>query len=183
MLGKLNVISTNAQRISRLIDDLVTFTRMAGARLTMFKINMDELVREVWKEQQAIHPERSINLRINPLPPGKGDLNLIKQVLGHILSNAVKFTRAQEDTQVAVGGCEEGDEVIYYIKDNGIGFDMKDSDRLFNVFQRLHEDDGYEGSGIGLALVQRIIQRHGGRVWAEGEVDHGACFYFTLPKG
>jgi light-regulated signal transduction histidine kinase (bacteriophytochrome) len=155
---------------------------MREARLSMFKINMDELFREVWKEMQAIHPERSINLQINSLPPGKGDMALIKQVLGHIFSNAVKFTRAREDTRMEAGGYEEGNEIVYYIKDNGIGFDMKYSDRLFNVFQRLHSENEYEGTGVGLALVQRIIHRHGGRVWAEGEVNEGACFYFTLPK-
>lgn len=181
-LDKFSVIRTNAQRISLLIDDLLTFSRLSRVYLSMFKVNMDDLFRETWKDLQTIHHERSMSLKINPVPYGKGDRALIKQVLNHILSNAVKFTKAHEDTLVEVGGYEEGNEIIYYIRDKGIGFDMKYHDKLFGVFQRLHTNDEYEGTGVGLALVQRIIQRHGGRVWAEGEVDQGACFYFTLPK-
>jgi PAS domain S-box-containing protein len=181
-MGKFNVVRTNAQKISMLIDDLLTFSRVNKARLSMFKVNMDDLVRETWQELQIIHPERQMNLKIGPIPNGKGDRPLIKQALYHILSNAIKFTKAREDTQVEVGGYEEQNEVIYYFRDNGVGFDMKYQNRLFSVFQRLHTDDEYGGTGVGLALVRRIIHRHGGRSWAEGEVDHGACIYFTLPK-
>jgi PAS domain S-box-containing protein len=181
-LSKFNVIRTNAQRIGMLIEDLLTFSQMSRAHLSMFKVDMDDLVRETFKELQIIHPDRSMSLKLNPVPHGKGDRALLKQVLSHILSNAVKFAKAREDALVEVGGYEEGNEIIYYIKDNGIGFDMNYHDKLFGVFQRLHADEEYEGTGVGLALVRRIISRHGGRVWAKGKVDQCACFYFTLPK-
>jgi PAS domain S-box-containing protein len=181
-LDKFNVIRSNARKINMLIDDLLTFSRMSRAHMSMFNIKMDDLFRETWTDLQSLYPQRPMSLKINPVPPGKGDRALIKQVLNHILSNAVKFTKAHEKTLVEVGGAEQGNEIVYYIRDGGIGFDMKYNERLFGVFQRLHTDEEYEGTGVGLALVKRIIHRHGGRVWAEGEVDRGACFYFTLPK-
>jgi light-regulated signal transduction histidine kinase (bacteriophytochrome) len=182
-LDKFNVIRSNARRINLLIDDLLTFSRISRAHMSMFNVNMDDLVREAWTDLQSLYPNRPMGVKVNPgLPSGKGDRALIKQVLNHILSNAVKFTKVHEETLVEVGGAEKGNEIIYYIKDNGIGFDMTYHERLFGVFQRLHTDEEYEGTGVGLALVKRIIHRHGGRVWAEGEVDRGACFYFTLTK-
>ena len=179
---KFNVIRANAQKINILIENLLTFSGINGARLAIFRINMDVLVREVWDEMKSIFPDQPMDLKITCLPEVKGDRALIRQVFHQLLSNAVKFTRIQEEPHVEVGGYEEGPDVIYYVRDRGIGFDMKYHDKLFDVFQRLHPDSDYKGMGVGLALVKRIIHRHEGRVWAEGEIDQGACFYFALPK-
>jgi light-regulated signal transduction histidine kinase (bacteriophytochrome) len=115
------------------------------------------------------------------LPPCRGDRGLIKQVIVNILANAVKFTRGREETLIEVSGAKKDGEIVYSVRDNGAGFDMKYYDKLFGVFQRLHGPDEFEGTGVGLAIVHRIIHRHGGRVWAEGEIDRGACFWFSLP--
>jgi light-regulated signal transduction histidine kinase (bacteriophytochrome) len=123
-----------------------------------------------------------MKLKENSMPPGYGDRALIKQVLINLLSNAVKFTKYKEVPNIEVGGYAEGNEHVYYVRDNGVGFDMAYYDKLFGVFQRLHSTDQFEGTGVGLATVQRIIHRHGGRVWAEGKVDEGAIFYFSLPS-
>jgi light-regulated signal transduction histidine kinase (bacteriophytochrome) len=142
---------------------------------------MEGLVNDIWMELQIINPDRKIDFEIKNIPPGRGDRTLIKQVYSNLLSNAVKYTKFKDQAQIETGGYLEGNENIYYIKDNGVGFDMEYYDKLFGVFQRLHSADDYEGTGVGLAIVQRIIHRHGGRVWAEGKVEEGAIFYFTLP--
>jgi light-regulated signal transduction histidine kinase (bacteriophytochrome) len=139
------------------------------------------LIREVWEELIALTPNRRLGLKIGEIPQGRGDRGLIKQVLVNILSNAVKFTRGREEALIEAGGYRKGGEIVYYVRDNGIGFDMQYHDKLFGVFQRLHSADEFEGTGVGLAIVQRIIHRHGGRIWAEGEIDRGACFSFSLP--
>jgi two-component system sensor kinase len=143
---------------------------------------MDELTRDVWEELKANNPGRPIDLKIGPVPPCSGDRSLIKQVLVNLLSNSLKFTRIREVPLIEVGGYATETEYVYTIRDNGIGFDMKYYDKLFGVFQRLHGADEFEGTGVGLAIVQRIIDRHGGRVWAEGKVDEGATFSFSLPQ-
>ena len=119
-------------------------------------------------------------LTVNSIPPGCGDRALIKQVYINLLSNAAKFTRNRETAHIEAGGYSDGKEVVYYVRDNGVGFSMEYYDKLFGVFQRLHSADDFEGTGVGLAIVQRIVHRHGGRVWAEGKIDQGACIYFTL---
>jgi light-regulated signal transduction histidine kinase (bacteriophytochrome) len=116
------------------------------------------------------------------MPQGFGDRALVKQVLVNILANAIKFTRLRDVAMIEVGGYEEEKEIVYYVKDNGVGFDMEFHDKLFGVFQRLHNASEYEGTGVGMALAQRIIHRHKGRIWAEGKVNEGASFYFALPK-
>jgi two-component system sensor kinase len=121
-----------------------------------------------------------MKLTLNSMPSGYGDSTLIKQVYFNLLSNAVKFTKLRDPARIEAGGYTEGNEDVYYIKDNGVGFDMAYYDKLFGVFQRLHSPDDFEGTGVGLANVQRIIHRHEGRVWAEGKVDEGATFYFSL---
>ncbi|MDD5167814.1 MAG: ATP-binding protein, partial [Syntrophales bacterium] len=140
-----------------------------------------KLTGEVWEELCGINPGRSLEFRGGSLPPVHGDRALIRQVLSNLLSNAVKFSRARETAVIEIGGSCEGGEICYHVKDNGTGFDMKFYDRLFAVFQRLHAESEFDGTGVGLAIVQRIIQRHGGRVWAEGKVNEGATFYFTMP--
>ena len=131
---------------------------------------------------RAQAPERQVKFNLNPLPPAYGDRTLIKQVLANLLGNAVKFTQPREQAIIEVGGWTEEKENIYSIKDNGVGFDRRYVDKIFGVFQRLHRREEFEGTGVGLAIVQRIIQRHGGRVWATGQVNRGAALYFSLPR-
>jgi light-regulated signal transduction histidine kinase (bacteriophytochrome) len=143
---------------------------------------MGKLAKAVSEELKLAVPERKLKFTINTLIPGQGDQAMIRQVFVNLLSNAVKFTRPKERAVIEVDGRSEGNENVYTVKDNGVGFDMQYVDKLFGVFQRLHSSEEFEGTGVGLAIVQRIIHRHGGRVWAEGKVGEGASFYFTLPR-
>jgi PAS domain S-box-containing protein len=189
MAGRLNddekrrfeVIRENTRMMGRLIDDLLSFSRLGRQSMAFSTINMPELINQVWEELLAVNPHRKISVKIGTLPAAFGDVSLIRQVLVNILSNAVKFTRKKQNAVIEIDGKIEGSEALYIIRDNGAGFDMNYAQKLFCVFQRLHSQDEYEGTGAGLAIVQRIIQRHSGRVWAEGTVDKGATFYFTLP--
>ena len=165
-----DLIRNSAKMMGQLIDDLLALSRLGRESLSLSRLNMEELTRKVWEELKASNPDRSIDLKMGHLPEGMGDRSLIKQVLVNILSNAMKFTRVRETPLIEVGGYEEGLAVVYYARDNGVGFDMQHHDNLFGVFKRLHSTAEYEGTGVGLAIVQRIINRHGGRVWAEGEV-------------
>ena len=178
---RLQVIRDNVQKMGQLIEDLLAFSRLGRAAMSASLVNMGDLVKEVWDELCAINPERRLELRLDSLPAVFGDRALMKQVLANLLSNAVKFTRTREAAIIEIGGSRNGNEVCYHVKDNGTGFDMRFYDKLFAVFQRLHSEDEFEGTGVGLAIVQRVIHRHGGRVWAEGEVDRGAAFHFCLP--
>jgi PAS domain S-box-containing protein len=180
-LSKFNVIRSNAQMMGHLIDDLLAFSRLGRKQISMSKIDMDQLVRDVWKELQAINPDRNMELTLNGVLPGYGDEALIKQVYFNLLYNAFKFTKHRDAAYIEAGGYTDRNEDVYYVKDNGVGFDMAYYDKLFGVFQRLRNADDFEGTGVGLAIVQRIIHRHGGRLWAEGKVNEGATFYFTLP--
>ena len=181
MRGKFNVIMDNTRKMSQLIDDLLAFSRLGKTQLSVAKLDMGVMIREVWEEMRATNPERNLKLTIGAIPPAAGDRGLIRQVLVNLLSNAVKFTRQRPEALIEVGGHLKDPECIYTVRDNGAGFDMQYYDKMFGVFQRLHSAQDFEGTGVGLAIVQRIIHRHGGRVWAEGEVDKGATFYFTLP--
>jgi light-regulated signal transduction histidine kinase (bacteriophytochrome) len=127
-------------------------------------------------------PNIKQNIILNPLHPTSGDSALLKQVWVNLISNAIKYSRLKSDSEIDIGSTEKGNEIIYYIKDNGVGFDMQYYDKLFGVFQRLHGEDEFEGTGVGLAIVQKIIGHHGGRVWAEAKVNEGATFYFSLPS-
>ncbi len=179
---KFNAIRSNTQMMGQLIDDLLTLSRVGKKLMSLSNLDMDAIVRDVWKELEIINPEKDLKLTIRSIPPGYGDATLIKQVYFNLLANAVKFTKCRDQALIEAGGYSEGNENVYYVKDNGTGFDMAYYDKLFGIFQRLHSVDDYEGTGVGLATVQRIIHRHGGRVWAEGKVDEGATFYFTLPE-
>jgi len=178
---KLNVVRDNTQTMGQLIDDLLSFSRLGRKEMTKMSLDMEALVRDTWKDLTAVNPERRPTLVLNPLPPGVGDRTLIRQVILNLLSNAVKFSRSRENASIEVGVVQQGDEPAYFVKDNGVGFDMQYRGKLFGVFQRLHSQEEFEGTGVGLAIVERIILRHGGKVWAEGKVDEGATFYFTLP--
>ncbi len=178
----LGLIQDNAHKMGQLIDDLLTFSRLGRQQLVETRIDMDELAQTVYAELKAQMPQRDINFRCRLAPPAYGDKAMIQQVLVNLFSNAVKFTRNRQNATIEFGYLpEEGG--AYYVRDNGVGFDMQYVDKLFGVFQRLHDVTEFEGTGVGLALVHRIITRHGGRVWAEGKVDVGATFYFSLSRG
>jgi len=178
---QLDVIQGSARQMGQLIDDLLAFSRLGRKELRMLDINMRALAEEVIKQFQIIEPERTARLKVDALPPTVGDRSMIREVFANLLSNALKYTAPREAAVIEVNAKTERDENIYSVRDNGVGFDMKYTGKLFKVFQRLHSTEEFEGTGIGLALVKRIVHRHGGRVWAEGQVNQGATFYFALP--
>ena len=178
----LNIIRTNARSISELINGLLTFSHLGRQPLDQVDINMEELAKSAFDELQAANKERSVLIELQALPPAFGDRNMIRQVFYNLISNAFKFTRPKQNPTIEIGFQDSGNQHTYYVHDNGVGFDMQYSPKLFGVFQRLHSVDEFEGAGVGLALVQRIVLRHGGKVWAEGKVNEGATFYFSLPK-
>ena len=179
---RISIIQQNVRNMARLIEDLLAYSSLGRKAITLTPLDMGALVREAWEEQCTIHPGRPMELRAEELPGAVGDRTMVRQVLANLLSNAAKFTAAQTPAIIEVGGREGEEENLYVVKDNGIGFDTRFHDKIFGVFQRLHSAEEYEGTGVGLAIVQRCIQRHGGRVWGEGKVNGGATFYFTLPR-
>lgn len=178
----LNIIRSNARSMSELIDGLLTFSHLGRQPLDPADVNMEELAKSVFDEVQSANREHQITLELHALPPAFGDRTMIRQVLYNLISNAFKFSRPSENPSIEIGFQDGGNQHTYYVRDNGVGFDMQYSPKLFGVFQRLHNVDEFEGAGVGLALVQRIVLRHSGRVWAEGKVNEGATFYFSLPK-
>lgn len=179
-LRYLQIIRTSAQRMGNLIDDLLSFSRLSRAALSKRTVNHATLVKDVLDELSSQRDGRQIDLRIGDLPACEGDPALLKQVWINLLSNAIKYTQKREATVIEIGCRAEDGASVYFVRDNGTGFDMRYAHKLFGVFQRLHRAEDYDGTGVGLAIVQRIIHRHGGRVWAEAAVDQGATFYFTL---
>jgi len=177
----LDRIAGGAIRMGELIDDLLDFSRLGRAELKKAPVDMHSLAREALGEMsEAGGGQRRID--IGDLPQAVADRGLLRQVWTNLLSNAVKYSRQRDPAQIEVGGAVEGDALHYWVRDNGAGFDMAYAGKLFQVFQRLHRDPTFEGTGVGLAIAARIVQRHGGRVWAEGEPDKGATFHFTLPS-
>ena len=176
----LGLVRSNTQQMGRLIDDLLSFSRLSRQPVNRRTVNTADLVRQALETLQNDLEGRDVEIEVGELPACQGDPTLIKQVWMNLLSNALKFTREREVARIKIG-CEDREgEQIYFVKDNGVGFDMQYEDKLFGVFQRLHRNDKFEGTGVGLAIVQRIIHRHGGRIWAEAELNVGAIFYFTL---
>lgn len=175
-------IGDSAKRMSRLIIDLLSFSRVREKDVRKVEINVEALSKEAFEELRPLMGERNVQLKVLPLPTAYGDSATIYQVLTNLLSNAIKFTRTVVITTIEVGGYTEENDNVYYVKDNGVGFDMQLVDKLFGVFQRIHTAKEFEGTGIGLASVKKIIEKHGGRVWAEGKPGEGAAFYFSLPK-
>jgi signal transduction histidine kinase len=170
----------NALHMGQLIDDLLAFARLSRQALSKLPVAPADVVRQTLSDLRAMQGERRIDFRIGALPHCQADPALLKQVFVNLLANAVKFTSQREVAVIEVGCREEGGEHVYFVQDNGVGFNMAYVDKLFGVFQRLHPADEYEGTGVGLAIVQRIIHRHGGRIWAEAAVNQGATFAFTL---
>jgi signal transduction histidine kinase len=178
-----NVIHHEATRMGQLIDDLLAFSRASRGQMRSAPIEMTSLARAVFEECAAQSPGRRIRLQLDTLLPAFGDPSLVRQVLANLLSNAIKYTKPRAEAEIELGSQVDGDCNAYWVKDNGVGFDPKYAGKLFGVFQRLHSDEQFEGTGVGLALVAQIVRRHGGRVWAEGKLNGGAVFHFTLPNG
>ena len=182
---QVNMILQSTEEMAKLIDDLLPFSWASREPLQKRRVDLQRLFQVVLKKLQHDQETQGhccADIVIQNLAWGHCDRALMKQVVSNLLENAFKFTRRREKALITIGGMEEMAETIYFVQDNGVGFDMKDLDSLFVPFRRLHKSAGFEGTGIGLSLVKRIIERHGGRVWAEGQVDKGATFYFTLGK-
>lgn len=175
----IGVVRANARRMGQLIDDLLAFSRLGRQELSRARVDMTTLAREVAGE---LRPTSAASVQVDELPPVQADAALVRQVWLNLIGNALKYSAKTARPCVEVGGREEGIEACYWVRDNGVGFDMRYADKLFGVFQRLHRADEFEGTGVGLAIVQRIVARHGGRVWAESRPGEGAAFYFCLPR-
>jgi PAS domain S-box-containing protein len=180
--GYLETIADSARQMGQLIDDLLAFSRMGRAELRFAPVKLDSIVAESLRELQQETAGREIHWNIQPLPEVQGDSSMLRQVFINLLSNALKYTRTRKVTDIEVTHTETPEEHIISVADNGVGFDNAYAHKLFGVFQRLHPAHEFEGTGIGLAIVRRVIARHGGRVWAEGIVDKGATFSVALPK-
>jgi light-regulated signal transduction histidine kinase (bacteriophytochrome) len=175
-------VRDNARQMGRLVDDLLTFSRLGRQAMRKQRVLPDHLVRRCLDELRAAQEGRRVDVQVGELAACEGDPALLKQVWANLLTNALKYTRKRGQALIEVG-CHPGTGgkgPVYFVKDNGTGFDMRYAHKLFGVFQRLHRAEDYEGTGVGLAIVQRIVHRHGGRVWAEAEPDKGAAFFFTL---
>ncbi len=176
----LEIIKSNAAQMGQLIDDLLALSRLGRQPLRATTLALESLVREAFRQATADLPGAAIEFTIGPLPECRGDANLMRQVFVNLLSNAVKFSRHAAPARIHVGSKVENGKNVLFVRDNGAGFDMRYANKLFGVFQRLHGPEEFAGTGVGLAIVKRIIDRHGGQVWAEGETGKGATFYFTL---
>jgi light-regulated signal transduction histidine kinase (bacteriophytochrome) len=180
-LKKMETIQQAALRMGQLIDDLLSFSRISRVGMRKDKVIMDQVVQEVVSLLGPDLANRNVQWAIQPLPEVQGDHGLLRQVLMNLMANSVKFTQPRDPAKIEVGSDTANGEITFFVRDNGVGFDMNYVDKLFGVFHRLHKETEFEGTGIGLANVRRIIQRHGGRTWAEGKLGEGAAFYFTLP--
>ncbi len=182
-LRYLNLVEESARQMGRLIDDLLAFSRTSRQPLNVQPVNSRDVVNAALADLKAVEEAPRLNIQIGDLPDCEADPSLLRQVWLNLLSNALKYTKNRDPALVTIGSRRDGEADVFFVQDNGAGFDMKYADKLFGVFQRLHLAEEYEGTGVGLALVQRIVQRHGGRVWTEAEVNRGATFYFTLTGG
>jgi signal transduction histidine kinase/DNA-binding response OmpR family regulator len=179
----MDVISGAARKMDMLIDDLLQYSRMGRHDLSLRKVDLELLVRDVIQDNEPDEAGRNIAWHVSKLPAVKGDATVLRMVLDNLISNALKFTRLRQQANIEIGSKPGRDsETVIYVRDNGVGFDMAHADKLFNVFQRLHRAEEFDGTGIGLANVRRIISKHGGRTWAKGKVGQGATFYFSLPQ-
>ncbi|MGF7038430.1 sensor histidine kinase [Mucilaginibacter lappiensis] len=178
----LRAIIHNSKKMGELIDDLLAFSKLGRKQVAFSDIDMNALVRLVQEELLFEEGENIPEFNVKILPPAKGDKSLIKQVWINLISNAIKYSRYKPTTRIEINAYEKDNLIIYYVKDEGAGFDMQYYDKLFGVFQRLHSQEEFEGTGIGLAIVQKIVQRHNGTVWAESVLNEGTCFYFSLHK-
>jgi PAS domain S-box-containing protein len=179
----LAMIEDSVRHMGDLIDDLLAFSRLGRAEVRSAAVDLEALAKEAIQEVSRDVNGRKVRWTVGPMPRVAGDASLLRQALVNLLSNALKYTRTREETLIEVGEVPAADDsIVCFVRDNGVGFDMKYADKLFGVFQRLHRSEEFEGTGIGLANVRRVIQRHGGKTWAEGAVGEGATFYFSLPR-
>ncbi len=181
-LRYLNIIRENTERMGQLIDDLLSYSRLGRKEPSFEEINMEALARAVAQDLEAAGEADQSVLQISEMPAAVGDRTLIRQALSNLLSNAFKFSSTRERPEVEMGGRQESEENVYWVRDNGVGFDMAYRHKLFAMFQRLHSMKEFPGTGVGLAIVLRVLQKHGGRAWAEGALNQGATFYFALPR-
>lgn len=175
----LNIVMRNASRMGQLIDDLLDFSRLGRKTLTFSKIQVRQMVTEIIQEL-TVHDPRNVKWEIQHMEDVRADANMMRQVWTNLISNALKYTKKVELPEIEIGSFPKYGATVYYVKDNGVGFDMKYSDKLFKVFQRLHNNQEFEGTGVGLALVQRIVSKHNGKIWAEARVNEGASFFFYI---
>ena len=178
----LGIIRSSAQKMDKLIIDLLSLSKVTRTELKLLHIDMTALVRALYYELTTEEERNQIKFKLDPLIDTNGDPILMRQVWENLLSNAIKYTKTKPERIIEIGSYLENGKVVYFVKDNGVGFNPEYSHKLFGVFQRLHSSGEFEGTGVGLAIVSRIILRHGGKVWAEGTVNNGACFYFELPQ-
>lgn len=179
----MTIIINNAKRMGQLIDDLLAFSKLGRKELTKSNVSMHDMAMGIYEELKKMDEQRMVEFTMQSIPDIKADHVTIKQVWVNLISNALKYSRNVDNAAIEIGSEEKNDMVIYYVKDNGAGFDMQYYDKLFGVFQRLHTSKEFEGTGVGLAIVQRIVSRHGGRVWATAVPNQGATFFFSLPRG
>lgn len=175
------VIKNNTLKMGHLIDDLLTFSRMSRQDIVKTNVPTGQMIEEVIKDVVPESRMEKISWVLHPVPDVRGDINALRQVWINLISNAVKYSGNSEKPKIEIGSVEEKGQTVFFVKDNGVGFDEKYKDKLFRVFQRLHSTDEFEGTGVGLAIVEKIISKHGGKVWAEGTLNEGAGFYFSLP--
>ena len=178
----LDVITANTEKMAQLIDNLLAFSRLGRQPMALRAVDLASLADSVFSELRSQEKGRQIEFKIGAMPAANGDPSMLRQVLQNLLANAIKFTRPRAKARIEFSGEQGEGETIYQVRDNGVGFDMTYADKLFGVFQRLHSTDEFEGTGVGLAIVQRVVSRHGGRVWAESSPKGGATFYFTMPN-
>lgn len=177
----LDTIINSALKMGGLIDSLLNFSHLGRKEVSKASVDVNLLVKNIFTDFRLEENNKNLHITVNSLPEAPGDMELLKQVFINLISNAIKYSAKKDKPAIEIGSLQNDKEIIYYVKDNGTGFNMDYKNKLFGVFQRLHKDNEFEGIGIGLAIVKRIIKRHGGRVWAEGEIDKGATFYFSLP--
>ena len=180
-LQMLQMISASSRKMGQLIDDLLAFSRLNRAPMELGFVNMRSLADEAMATLDVRTASPEVQMSVQPMPQARCDAPLLRQVWSNLLSNAVKFSVARPNARIEAGGYQIGSELVYFVRDNGVGFDMRYYHKLFGVFERLHTEEEFPGTGVGLAIVKRILMRHGGRVWAEGKLDQGATFYFALP--
>ena len=178
----LNRVVNAGKFMAELIDDILELSRINRVDIQHRDINLSAMAEECLQSLQAANPERKVELQVQPDMHAIGDPRLLRIVLQNLLSNAWKFTSEREQPKIQVGAAKDYDQLVFFVKDNGVGFDVKYSDKVFGIFQRLHKPEEFEGTGIGLASVQRAINRHGGKVWVNAKSEKGATFYFTLPE-
>jgi light-regulated signal transduction histidine kinase (bacteriophytochrome) len=176
-----NLVRKNAKTMSQLINDMLAFARVGRQELVLSDVDLPALTRDIWHDLTSVTAGRNIRMEIGAVPTVRADPAAVRVVVSNLLHNAVKFTRTRDVAMIEVGGQVVDDNVVCFVKDNGVGFDPQYLHKLFGVFQRLHHTSEFEGTGVGLGIVKRIVDKHGGRVWAEGLPEKGATFYFALP--